>query len=169
MATATIPTEPIVCPFTILIDGREKAPYTFTGLKADAAQKYRPLHVPTRWTHLRTGDYTIEGMESLVAVERKSLSDLYSTLGQHRNRFEQEHKRLAVMTSACVVIEADWDTIINRPPERSKLLPKVVYRTAISWWEDYDVPWLALPDRRFAEITTFRILEKFWKKNSHSL
>ena len=33
------PTKPIHLPFTVAVDSREKAPYTFTGLTADAAQK----------------------------------------------------------------------------------------------------------------------------------
>jgi ERCC4-type nuclease len=155
----------ITTPFTVLIDGREKAPYTFTELNADANKGNRPLSVATRWAYLPTGDYTIAGMESLIAIERKSLVDLYSTLGQHRERFEREHERMASMTFAAVVIESDWSTILNCPPERSRLLPKVIFRTAISWMQRFGVPWLTFTDRRLAEIATFRILEKFWEKN----
>jgi ERCC4-type nuclease len=153
---------PIPCPFTILVDGREKAPFTFTAIQADADRGYRPLAIARQWAHLETGDYTIEGMEDLVAVERKSLEDLYSTLGQHRQRFEREMQRLAAMEHAAVVIEADWWRILQRPPPQSKLLPKTVFRTALSWAEKYGVHWLAMPDRRMAEITTFRVLECFY-------
>jgi len=153
---------PIPCPFTILVDGREKAPYTFSGIRANADRGHRILEIPRKWAHLQTGDYTIEGMEDLVAVERKSLEDLYSTLGQHRERFEREMQRLAAMEHAAVVIEADWWRILQRPPTMSRLLPKTVFRTALSWAERYGVHWLAMPDRRLAEITTFRILECFF-------
>jgi hypothetical protein len=155
--------DPLTAPFTILVDGREQARYPFTGLRADAAQHNRSLIVPSRWAHLKTGDYTIEGLENLVAVERKSLADLYSTLGQHRDRFEREHERLACMAAAAVVIEADWETILFRPPERSRLLPKTVFRTALSWQSKYGVPWLAMGSRELAEIATFRFLELFYK------
>lgn len=160
----TDPAEPLPLPFTIIIDGREKAPYTFTGLRADADKQCRPLAVPTQWGYLDAGDYSIAGMESLVAVERKSLEDLYSTLGQHRTRFEAEHERLASLTFAAVVIEADWPKILRRPPERSRLLPKTVFRTAMSWTVRYGVPWIAAGDRRLAEITTFELLRKFWQQ-----
>jgi DNA excision repair protein ERCC-4 len=149
------------CPFHVLVDGREKAPYTFQGIHADADKKHGLLAVATEWAHLRTGDYTILGMENLVTVERKSLEDLYSTLGQHRERFEDEHRRMAELASAAVIIEADWATILNDPPERSKLLPKAVFRTALSWMQRYGVPWMAMGSRRLAEVTTFRFLEKF--------
>ena len=164
------PTDTITCPFTILIDGREKAPYRFDGIRADAGQQHRPIVVATEWARLKTGDYTIAGMENEVCVERKSLADLYSTLGQHRERFEREHQRMAAIVetggSTIVVVEADWEAAIHWPPERSQLPPKVVFRTALSWQVRYRVPWHFLPDRRFSELFTFRFLEKFWKLKS---
>jgi ERCC4-type nuclease len=153
---------PIPCPFTILVDGREKAPYTFSGIRANADRGHRILEIPRKWAHLQTGDYTIEGMQDLVADERKSLEDLYSTLGQHRERFEREHQRLAEFERKAVVIEADWNKILFRPPPQSNLLPKSIHRTAIRWEEIYNVHWWDMPDRRAAEITTFRILESFY-------
>lgn len=160
----TVKTDPLTVPFTILIDGREKAPYRFTGLRADASQDNRPLIVPTEWQHLATGDYTIRGLESAVCVERKSLEDLYCTLGSGRARFEREHERMATLKRAIVVIESTWFETINWPPERSQLAPKSVMRTAISWFVRYGVPWIFAEDRRFAEIYTFRFLEKCWKE-----
>ena len=157
-------TEPIVAPFTVLVDGREKAPYRFTGLVADAAQQRRPLIVPTEWAHLETGDYTIRGHEDIVSVERKSLADLFSTLGQHRDRFEREHQRLAEIRCAAVVVEASWFDVLEMPPERSQLNPKTVWRTAISWSIRYGVPWVMAENRRLAEVYTFRFLEKAWKE-----
>lgn len=161
------PTESIVCPFTVLVDKREKAPYRFDGIRADASQQHRPIIVTAEWMHLATGDYTISGLEHLVCIERKSLADLYSTLGQHRERFEREHERMAAIVAnggrCCVAVEADWETAIHLPPPQSSLPSKIVFRTAISWEIRYNVPWHFLPDRRFAEIYTFRFLEKFWK------
>jgi len=154
----------LTAPFAVLIDGREKAPYRFTDIRADARHGRGRIIVPTEWAHLKTGDYTIRHMKSIVAVERKSLADLYSTLGQHRDRFEAEHQRMAEMRRAAVVIEASWRDILRNPPERSKLIPKTVFRTAMSWFMRYGVPWFAVEDRRMAELTTFRLLEKAWKE-----
>jgi DNA excision repair protein ERCC-4 len=154
----------ITAPFTILVDGREKAPYRFTGLHSDSSTGRRELIVTTEWAHLKSGDYTIRGLESTIAVERKSLDDIFSTLGQNRERFEEEHRRLAEFRRAVVVIEASWWTITNLPPERSKLNPKTVFRTALSWHVRYGVPWIATEDRRLGEIYTYRFLEKCWKE-----
>lgn len=156
--------EPFTLPFTIVVDGQEKNPYRFHGMFSDASMKQRPIVVPLSWAHLKTGDYSIQGWEKHVTVERKSLGDLYSTLGKHRDRFEREHRRMAGLGAgnSCVIIEASWDTILNRPPRRSRLLPKTVFRTFLSWSQKYAVPWYAMEDRRLAEITTFRWLEKWY-------
>jgi len=156
----------ITCPFTVLVDGREKAPYQFTGLVSDADKSHLPIVVAWEWSHLKTGDYSIVGLEHLISVERKSLADLYSTLGSHRDRFQAEHERLASFPTgrACVVIEATWEDIINHPPERSRLNPKTVLRTAVSWQVKYGIPWVTAVDRRLAEIWTFRFLEKCWRQ-----
>lgn len=154
--------QPHVVPFTVLVDGREKAPYKFHGLYADAKLGNVPLEIPVEWAHLPSGDYSIEGCEGLIAVERKSVEDLFSTLGQHRDRFEAEVARLAKLDSAAIVIEGSWARIMIDPPERSRLLPKTVLRTMIAWTQRYHVPWIPCEDRRMAESLTFRWLERWW-------
>ncbi len=163
--------EPFVVPFTILVDGQEKAPYHFDGMKTDASMKSRPMSVSTSWAHLKTGDYSIDGWKKHVTVERKSLEDLYRTLGQHRERFEREHVRMAGFGAgnSCVIIEANWNQILNHPPRRSRLLPKTVFRTFLSWSQKYAVPWIAVEDRRMAEVTTFRFLECWWNRIQEEL
>jgi ERCC4-type nuclease len=158
-----------VTPYTILVDQREKAPYSFEGLRGDAAEKRRPLEVRREFAHLETGDYTIAGLESLVTVERKSLADLYSSLGQHRERFQNEHKRMSRLASACVVIESDFRAAFRLPPERSQLRPKCVYRTWLSWYHRYGIAWFFCGDRRGAEIFTFRFLQSFWRQHRKRL
>jgi ERCC4-type nuclease len=151
-------------PAVVLIDSREQMPFRFTGLRADASDGRRPLAVTTRVETLPTGDYSLEGMSERVAVERKSLTDLFATLGQDRERFERELTRLAEMTFAAVVIEADWLKILKQPPDFSRLNPKTIFRSVIAWQQRFPkVHWWACPDRRFAEVVTLRILERFLK------
>lgn len=157
--------DPITAAFTILVDQREKAPYRFTGLRADAKHNRRPLIVPTESGHMKTGDYAIKGLEHLAVVERKSLADLYSTLGQNRERFEREHERMAAdVARPVIVVEASWFEVVNLPPDYSRLNPKTVFRTAISWYVRYGVPWIMAEDRRLAELYTFQFLTKVWKE-----
>jgi ERCC4-type nuclease len=148
----------------VLVDQREKSPFDFAGLRSDARDGRCELVVTTKAVHLVTGDYSIEGFENRVACERKNASDLFSSLGRGRARFQRELVRLDAMDFAAVVVEADWDEIINRPPERSRLRPKVIFRTVIAWQQRYPrVHWWACPDRRFAEVTTLRLLERYWR------
>ena len=165
MPDGVINKPPLVFPLTVLIDQREGLPYRFEGLNADADFGYRPLLVPTRTTHLRTGDYSLEGLENTIAIERKSLHDCYSTLGQQRERFVRELRRLQEGYAwAAVVVEAGWDEIIRRPPERSSLKSKTVFRSVLAWMQRFPrVHWVMAPDRRFAEVAVFRMLERFAK------
>lgn len=149
---------------TIVVDTREQKPYEFTGFLCDAQDGGGPMSIPTVRGTLASGDYSLAGFETQVAVERKSLPDLYSTLGQDRERFEREIQRLNGYAFAAVVIEADWDQIRFEPPLRTQLEPKTVYRTVLSWQQRYrGVHWWAVRCREAAEATTFRILERFWK------
>ena len=51
--------------------------------------KYRlPFKGPTRVNALRTGDYSLEGYQDQIAIERKSIDDLVVCLGKERDRFE---------------------------------------------------------------------------------
>lgn len=154
------------CPFRVLIDQREKRPFDFARLRADARQHYAPLIVESRTCHLPTGDYTIDGMESRVAVERKSADDLFATLGQHRERFERELERLSTMEFAAVVIEAEWSEILGAPPIRSELNPKTVIRSVMAWQVRWPrIAWWTVPGREVAEHVTFRLLDRFFKEH----
>lgn len=157
------PLNMVIADFTVIVDSREQWPYSFQGYTTDAAKKNRPWIIPLEVAGLRTGDYSLKGFENQIAIERKSLADLYSTLGQNRDRFQREFERLAEMEFAALVIEADWGSIIGEKPERSKLHPKVMYRTLLSWQERYGVHVMPMPTRGFAERTTLRMLETFWR------
>ena len=165
------PIQPLTMPFTILIDSREQNPFTFTVITGDSAEKFRPLIVPTRLAvpGLATGDYSLAGFETVITVERKSAADLFSTLSSGRERFEAEHVRMMDFRRAVVVIESDWATMLATPPYPSRLSPLSVFRTAISWLVKYNVPWIACPGRRFAELYTFQLLRKFWEDQQSQL
>jgi ERCC4-type nuclease len=167
-ATISVAEDCYVCPYTIVIDSREQRPFLFTGIRSDARCGGRVLAVPLVRRGLVSGDYSLEGYESRVACERKSLADLYSTLGQGRKRFQRELERLNKMDFAAVVVEASWETIVRDPPPRSKLRPKTVYRSVLAWGQRYPrVHWYMMGNRRLAEVTVLRILERFYRDNLH--
>ena len=92
-------------PMVIIRDTREQNGYTFGFLPQDQVK------VGT----LPTGDYSIEGLEDQVTIERKSLADAFGTIGGQRKRFQRELERMTSFKYAAVVIEADWPTIYQSP------------------------------------------------------
>lgn len=163
----------LICPFTVAVDTREKAPYRFHNIPL-ARRPKRSINGPpprlivkTKEIFLPTGDYSITTMIHDVVIERKSLEDLYSTLGRNRDRFEHEIEKLNRCYVAAVVIEADLRQVMRpsqfRPAWRSRLNPKSVYSTWQSWSQRYrNVHWHFAGSRRTAEIVTFHLLERFY-------
>ena len=140
-------------PLCIIQDTREQAPYTFACITPPPL-----VEVAT----LASGDYSVKGLESQVSIERKSLIDAFGTFGQGRDRFERELTRLSQLRFGAVVLEADWDTIIFRPPARSKLKPKTVIRSMAAWAIRHGVHFYWMPNRAAAEKWTYILLERFW-------
>lgn len=174
-----------VPPFRVVVDVNEGLAYRFTGMLTDGSKAGRPIVVSTitkalyqmgkmpiqvkgNWFTKGLADYSIDGFEERVQIERKSLEDLYGTLGGRRDDFEAEIARLNLCDFAAVVIEAGWHDILFNPPGYSRLSPKVVSRTITSWSMRYpQVHWFTLDGRSHAEPFTFRLLEMFWRQQEH--
>jgi ERCC4-type nuclease len=87
----------------VLIDTRERAPFNFSRfpnwIDGDKRQK------------LDAGDYSLQGMEKLLSLERKSLSDLITTLMHQRPRFFRMCEQLAKYRWRALLIEASYEDI----------------------------------------------------------
>ena len=162
-----------VCPFILAVDNREKTPYTFQNVPPARDNGGRPVVVQTESICLPSGDYSIYGYVQEVAIERKTLQDLYSTIGQHRDRFEREFARLNSYGYAAIVVEASISDVLRpgrcREDWRSQLNPRSVYGTWQSWSMRYCVNWIFAENRRLAEIVTFHLLQRFWSKEQKRL
>lgn len=141
----------------VIVDTREQAPFVFSGI---TGARGRVLDVATCRAGLKTGDYSIRGLEDDVVVERKSKADLFGSVGRGRDRLEREIERLAALTCPAIVLECDLGSIL-RPPERSRMSPVSVLNTLIAWSVRYRIPIWPCPSRRFAEIVTYRLLQHF--------
>lgn len=162
--------EPLINPFTVIVDTREQAPWSFQNLRADSSQKYRPLVVFTERKGLESGDYTIKGYEDQFSIERKSLADAFSTFTVDRERFERELERLNKMRFAVIIVEAGFDTIIagperlDRSDRQRQVIGKTVFRSILAWQQRFSrVHWCLMPGRQFAEHTAFRHMQRFWE------
>lgn len=86
----------------IVIDTREQTPWRFDG------------HDQVR-CKLGEGDYSLEGLEHIVVIERKTIADFVQTVTRGRERFLRELERLRDnVRRSYVFIEADLDDIIER-------------------------------------------------------
>jgi ERCC4-type nuclease len=95
--------EGIPKPF-VLIDTREKEPF--------ALHANHPNWIlGERRETLKTGDYTVEGMERLLCLERKSLADLVACTVTYRRRFLASCARLARFRWKAILIEATLEDI----------------------------------------------------------
>jgi len=116
---------------TIVIDTREQTPWTFQNL-------------PTVTATLQTGDYSLLGLEHLVAVERKGFGDLLKCIGTDRDRFKRELQRLRAYRFRMLVVEVDAQGIISGPWRSiSRLKPAHVEGSLAAWAAQYGLPiWL---------------------------
>ena len=87
---------------TVLVDTREQQPFDFVGSHPNwiGAQ---------RTATLKTGDYSVEGMENLIALERKSLVDAIQSVMIRRDAFIRSCERLATFRWKAILIEATYE------------------------------------------------------------
>lgn len=111
---------------TVLIDTREQVPFEFANLPSEAAT-------------LTTGDYSIKGLDHLVAVERKHLGDFLGCVGASRDRFKRELQRMLSYRFRMLIIETDYATLARGDWE-SKVRPTAVLGSIAAWMAQYSLP-----------------------------
>jgi len=121
---------------TIIIDTSEKKPWKFGGGNTSPARRFTAIR-----RKLDTGDYSFEGYEDQIAVERKSINDLGNCLGGDRLRFEGQLLRLRKIKYRAVVIEAGMADIL-RGGYFSKLPPDEFLRRITGLMVRYRVMFL---------------------------
>ena len=122
----------------IIIDTREQEPYSFDSRLVAAVRRALPA-----------GDYSVEGLEERVAVERKTLDDFVSTVIHARQRFRDELRKLAGYRAACVVVEAGVaDVLLKR--YHGDAHPNAVLGNALSIILDYRIPVFFCTNRQAA-------------------
>lgn len=144
-------------PLRVCVDTREGAPYRFLNIDP---WSFIDLH----HIGLKTGDYSIVGLEDLVTIERKSVADLLGSITAGRDRFEREFQRMQEMEFAAVVIEGEFSEVLGHISSSTKMNPKTLPSTIDAWTIRYPrVHWKFCMNRRHAEIQTLRLLYRFWK------
>ena len=88
-------------------------------------------------------------MESVVAVERKSLDDFVSTVIHSRARFRAELRKLAGYRAACVVVEAGLLDVLQGATGVAPIRTRVL-GNALSIMLDYRIPVFFCSNRQAA-------------------
>jgi ERCC4-type nuclease len=143
-------------PMTFVRDSREKEG---AGWKFNATSNCNG----TITKKLDTGDYSIEGMEHLIMIERKTISDLWGTLVQNHERFMKEMERALIIPSRYLVIEGTMRDILAGC-FYSKVGPEFILSSLTVLEQQYGIHVIYLDKRHdICQRYMRRLLEKLYK------
>lgn len=117
---------------------------------------------------LGSGDYSILGLEDLIAIERKSFQDLLGSLTGGRERFETEMKRARAYHRFFVLVECSpADILVDDFGKLSRAHPRSIWGTVCTWSTRYH-PFIFGNDRatsaRLCEGILFAYAKEFFKR-----
>lgn len=99
----------IAPPFTVIKDTREQDGYFFNSFDTCAGMVEHKLD---------TGDYTIQGLEDKICIERKGcVEELAVNLGQKKHSFLDEIKRMESFPHRFLILEFSLEDLIKFPNE----------------------------------------------------
>lgn len=124
--------------YEILIDSREKMPWTFQKTDLCAGSKV---------IGLKTGDYAISGLENRIVVERKRNTAEWSQ-NIIQERFERELNRFSSFDKAFIICDFDLHDILAFPHNsgipkfmwpKIKMLPQFILKKTSYFQIKYNV------------------------------
>lgn len=136
----------------VIVDTREQRPFCFDDRQVRVSRRALP-----------EGDYTVEGLEGRVVLERKSLGDAVSTFIHNWLRFRKELVRLSGYDLAVIVVEADLSDVYEHRYE-SEALPASVLGKANACLVEHNIPVLWWGDPVVAADMAHRLLLMAWRK-----
>lgn len=99
---------------TVVVDSQEQQPWLFgDGVSVQRAP-------------LKTGDYSVAGLEGRICIERKSIADLYKSLIHDKARFQKEIRRMTRMDHACVIAEGPSSELMEYVTTTGATLESVI-------------------------------------------
>jgi len=143
----------------IIIDTREQNALPFrTGSK-------NTIEIKT----LNVGDYSLRGHEDKIAIERKSLPDLFGTLGSGHKRFKKELERAQKLDYFAIVIEGNYDKVLNKDFDGShytKMQGYVITSILFTIHMKYKIPIFFCEDR-YQSVKIIKELFKSYLKTNN--
>jgi len=127
----------------IIVDAHERYPYRFATQQVQTVKR-----------GLSCGDYAVSVEGRVVcAVERKSVTDLVSSLTSGRLRFAMSE--LAALPRAAVIVEEGYAKLLSQPYVRGALVADGIAELQIRY---PNVPVVHCETRKLAEEWTYRFL-----------
>jgi ERCC4-type nuclease len=145
--------------YTIIIDTREQQPWTFKN-RATAVQK------------LDTGDYSVAGLEHLLAIERKkSVSEIATNITEPR--FKDVIARLSQMKYAFILLEFSLRELLIYPIgsnipkhkwEHIKITSNFLLKNITDWEIEHNIKVFFCGSASNAENLAGYLLKKIYNK-----
>lgn len=112
---------------------------------------------------LDTGDYSLQGFEDKIAVERKTLDDLVGCLTKGRDRFERELERSRSLDYFVVLVEAGYSQLVLGD-YRSRLNTKSAIESISAFEIRYGTHFLFAGNQELAARKAESLLLKYWRE-----
>jgi|688.fasta_scaffold306613_3 ERCC4-type nuclease len=144
--------------FTIIVDTREQKPWEFS--------EYSTAH-----QKLDTGDYSIQGFENIVAIERKrNVAEIANNITE--SRFEDVINRLKQIKYPFILLEFNLQSVLQYPigssiPKRLwskiKISPNYIIKHLIDLQIEHNINVIFCGDSDNAEHMATSILKRIYK------
>jgi ERCC4-type nuclease len=145
--------------FTIIVDTREQKPWEFTEY-ATAVRK------------LDTGDYSVEGLEQILCIERKrNVSEIANNITE--SRFKDVLSRMSKYRFPFILLEFDLQQVLDFPvgsdiPKsvwpKIKISPKYILKCILEMSLVYNIYVIFCGSKSNAEIYATSIMKKVYDK-----
>jgi ERCC4-type nuclease len=150
-------------PFTIIVDTREQTPWEF-GFHNTAKRK------------LDTGDYSMEGFESLFTIERKrSVSEIANNLSE--SRFKDVLDRLSKIPHSFMIMEFSVDEVYQFPIgsdvpkkmwDKLRVSGNYIIKCLLEAQLNYNIHVLFCDDAENAERVAVSLMKRIYEKYGKS-
>jgi ERCC4-type nuclease len=147
--------------FNIIVDTREQLPWEF-GFHTTSKKK------------LDTGDYSMEGFESILTIERKkSVSEIANNITE--SRFKNELERMSKIPHPFIIMEFNLQDIYSFPIgsdipkkmwDKIKISGNFIMKYLIQAQLNYNIHILFCGDAENAEKTAISIMKRIYEKYS---
>jgi len=147
--------------FTVIRDTREKRGQGYT-FEED------PYCQGTIIKKVEAGDYTVEGLEDFICIERKKTIDEFAQ-NCVQSRLYDWLARMSECKHSYLILEFTWDDVDNYPmsskapirvKRQMKISPKFIRRILNDIRDDYGIHILACGNSVAAEKAAYRLLKK---------